>query len=69
MKKIDPGKPKKINKLTSVIKNNLGVIKLIEVISVINLDLNLLLIASTKKKKLVDKKAWLINIQKAAKNR
>lgn len=64
IKKIEPGKPKNIKQLTRLIKNNLGHKKLTPLISVINLVLNLLFIASTNKKEFVDNKAWLISIQK-----
>lgn len=64
IKKIEPGKPKNIKQLIRLIKNNLGHKKLTPLISVINLVLNLLFIASTNKKEFVDNKAWLINIQK-----
>jgi hypothetical protein len=57
IKKIDPGKPKKINKFIKLIRNNLGHKKLTPLISVINLVLNLLFIASTKRNELVDNKA------------
>jgi hypothetical protein len=66
MKKIEPGKPKKISKFTKLNRNSLGHKKLTPLISVINRVLNLLLIASTKRKELVDKRAWLISIQKLA---
>ncbi len=66
IKKIDPGKPKKINKLTKLIKNNLGHKKFTPLISVINRVLNRLLIASTRRNELVESKAWLISIQKLA---
>jgi hypothetical protein len=56
-KNMDPGKPKKINVFSNAHKNNLGHIKFIPLISVINLVLNLLAIASTSKKELVDSKA------------
>ena len=56
-KNIDPGKPKNIRVLRSAHKNNFGHIKLIPLISVINLVLNLLAIASTSKKEFVDNKA------------
>ena len=63
---MEPGKPRNIKQLTKLIKNNLGHKKLTPLISVISLVLNLLFIASTNKKELVDKRAWLINIQKLA---
>jgi len=65
-KKIDPGKPRKINKFTSAAKNNLGHKKLRPPNSVISLVLNLLAIASTSRKELVESKACAINIQKLA---
>jgi hypothetical protein len=66
MKNIEPGNPRKIKQFIKLIKNNLGQRKFIPLISVINLVLNRLLIASTKRKELVDKRAWLISIQKLA---
>ena len=69
IKKIDPGNPKNTNELIKIIKNNFGVKKLIPLISVIKRVLKRRLIASTNKNELVDKKAWLINIQKPAKNK
>jgi hypothetical protein len=57
MKKIEPGKPKKIKQLIKLIKNNLGHKKLIPLISVISRVLNRRLIASTNKNELVDKNA------------
>jgi hypothetical protein len=57
MKKIEPGNPKKIKQFIRQIKNNLGHKKLIPLISVINLVLNRLLIASTNKNEFVDNKA------------
>jgi hypothetical protein len=54
---IDPGKPKNTNVLNNTTKNNLGVKKLIPLISVIKRVLNRLLIASTSKKELVDNNA------------
>jgi hypothetical protein len=57
MKKIEPGKPKKIKQLIKHIKNNLGQRKLIPLISVIKRVLKRLLIASTNKKELVDRSA------------
>jgi len=69
MKKIDPGKPKKINEFNSTAKNNFGHKKFNAAISVINLVLNLRVIASTNKNELVDNSAWLINIQKLDKSK
>ena len=63
-KNIDPGKPRKISEFTRHIKNNLLHIKLTPLISVISLVLNRLAIASTNRKELVERSAWLINIQK-----
>ena len=57
MKKIEPGKPKKIKQLTKLNKNNLGHKKLIPLTSVISRVLNRRLIASTNKNELVDKSA------------
>jgi hypothetical protein len=64
IKKIEPGNPKKIKQLIKLIKNSLGHKKLTPLISVINLVLNRLLIASTKKKELEDNRAWLMSMQK-----
>jgi hypothetical protein len=66
IKKIVPGNPKKTKQLINAIKNNLGQRKLIPLISVISLVLNLRFIASTNKNELVERSAWLINIQKLA---
>jgi hypothetical protein len=66
IKKIVPGKPKKIKQFKSAIKKSLGHKKFTPLISVINLVLKRRLIASTSKKEFVDKRAWLINIQKLA---
>jgi len=66
IKNIDPGKPKKTRQLIKLNKNNLGHKKLTPLISVINLVLKRLLIASTNKNEFVDNKAWLISIQKLA---
>lgn len=65
-KNMEPGKPKNIKLLSSVIRKSFGHIKLIPLISVSNRVLNLRAIASTNKKELVDNSAWLINIQKLA---
>lgn len=65
-KNIDPGNPKKIRLFKSVIKKSLGHIKLRPLISVNSLVLNRRAMASTKRKELVESKAWLINIQKLA---
>jgi hypothetical protein len=69
IKKIDPGNPKKINKFNKISKNNLGVRKLSPLISVTKRVLKRLLMASTNKNEFVDKNAWLISIQKPAKNK
>jgi hypothetical protein len=63
---IEPGNPKNIKRFTRLTKNNFGQRKFTPLISVINLVLNLRPIASTNKKELVDKSAWLISIQKLA---
>jgi len=57
IKKIDPGKPKKIKRFIREIKKSLGQRKFIPLISVTNLVLNLRFIASTRKKELEDKSA------------
>lgn len=57
IKKIDPGKPKKIKQFNKLTINNFGHKKLTPLISVINRVLNLLFIASTNKKEFVDNKA------------
>jgi len=54
---IEPGKPKKINKFTRLIKKSLGHKKFTPFISVIRRVLNRRPIASTSKKELVDNKA------------
>ena len=56
-KNIEPGNPKNIKVFSNEHKNNFGHRKLIPLISVINLVLNLLAIASTNKNELVDNKA------------
>jgi len=60
---IDPGKPKKTSRLIRLIRKSLGHRKFIPLISVIRRVLNLRATASTSKKELVDKRAWLISIQ------
>jgi hypothetical protein len=57
MKKIDPGNPRKIKVLSNIARNSLGHIKFIPLISVINLVLNRLAIASTNKNELVESNA------------
>lgn len=64
IKKIEPGKPKNIKQFTNENKKSLGHKKFKPLISVINLVLNLLLMASTKRNEFEDSRAWLINIQK-----
>jgi hypothetical protein len=54
---MEPGKPRKINVFNNAHRNSFGHMKLIPLISVINLVLNLLAIASTSKKEFVDSKA------------
>jgi hypothetical protein len=56
-KNIEPGNPRNIRVFSKAHKNNFGHIKFIPLTSVINLVLNLLAIASTNKKELVDKSA------------
>ena len=65
-KNIDPGKPKNINVFNKAHRNSFGHIKFIPLISVINLVLKRLAIASTSKKEFVDSNAWLMSIQKLA---
>jgi len=57
MKKIDPGKPKKIRIFSKVTRNSFGQRKFSPFISVISLVLNLRAIASTSKNEFVDIKA------------
>ena len=63
---IEPGKPKKTKRFSRLIKKSLGHMKLMPFISVIKRVLKRLPIPSTSKKEFVDKRAWLINIQKLA---
>ena len=63
---IEPGKPKNTKVFTRATRNNLGHKKFNPLISVISRVLKRLLIASTKKKELVERRAWLINIEKLA---
>ena len=65
-KKIEPGKPRNINRFNRETKNNFGQRKFTPLISVSKRVLNRLAIASTRRKELVDKRAWLINMQKLA---
>jgi hypothetical protein len=55
MKKIEPGNPKKTSVLAKLTKKSLGHMKLIPLISVINLVLNLLFTASTSRKEFADR--------------
>jgi hypothetical protein len=57
IKKIEPGNPKNTKQFIKLAKNNFGHKKLIPLISVINLLLNLLFMASTNKKEFEDNKA------------
>jgi hypothetical protein len=57
IKNIEPGNPKKIRQFNKLIKNNLGHIKLMPLISVIKRVLNLRFMASTNKKELLDSRA------------
>ena len=61
-----PGKPKKISRFKSPKRKSFGQRKFKPPISVINRLLNLRPIASTMRKELVESKAWLTNIEKAA---
>jgi hypothetical protein len=63
---IDPGKPKNTKRFNKLIKKSLGHIKLTPLISVIKRVLKRLPIPSTSKNEFVDKRAWLISIQKLA---
>jgi len=56
-KNIEPGNPKKMRLFNRVIKKSLGHIKFIPLISVRRRVLNLLAIASTSKKELVERSA------------
>lgn len=69
IKKIEPGKPKKMREFAKIIKKSFGHKKFKPLISVIRRVLNLRLIASTNKKEFVESRAWLINIQKLAKDK
>lgn len=69
IKKIEPGNPKKIKELARITKKSLGHKKFKPLISVIKRVLKRRLIASTSKNEFVDKSAWLINIQKLARER
>lgn len=57
IKKIEPGKPKKIKELSNMTKKSFGHKKLSPLISVIKRVLKRLLIASTSRKEFVDNKA------------
>jgi acetolactate synthase small subunit len=63
---IEPGNPKNISRLTRLTRKSLGHKKFTPLISVIKRVLNRLPIASTSKKEFVDRRAWLISIQKPA---
>lgn len=63
---IDPGKPKNTKRFSKLTKKSFGHIKLTPLISVIKRVLKRLPIPSTSKNEFVDKRAWLINIQKLA---
>jgi hypothetical protein len=62
---IEPGNPKKTNKLSKATRKSFGDKKLIPLISVIRRVLKRRPIASTSKKELVESNAWLISMQKA----
>ena len=61
---IEPGKPKKTNKLIRLIKKSFGHTKLRPLTSVINRVLKRRAMASTNKNEFVDNRAWLMSIQK-----
>lgn len=63
---MEPGNPKKTRVFTKPMRNSLGHKKFRPFTSVIRRVLNRRLIASTRKKELVDKRAWLISIEKLA---
>jgi hypothetical protein len=63
---MDPGKPKNTKEFNNVTRKSFGHKKLIPLTSVISLVLNLRAIASTSKNEFVERRAWLINIQKLA---
>jgi hypothetical protein len=63
---IEPGNPKKTKRLKRLTKNNFGHKKFKPLISVTNRVLKRRPIASTNRNEFVDKRAWLINIQKLA---
>jgi hypothetical protein len=63
---IDPGNPRKIKQLIRLIRNSLGHKKLTPFISVISRVLKRRPMASTNRKELVERRAWLISIQKLA---
>jgi hypothetical protein len=63
---MDPGNPKNMRLFSKVMRNSLGHIKLIPLISVRSLVLNLRAIASTNKNEFVESSAWLMSIQKLA---
>lgn len=63
---IVPGKPRKISKFKRPRENSFGHRKLIPPTSVTRRVLNRRPIASTSKKELVERSAWLISIEKEA---
>jgi len=65
-KKIEPGKPKKISVLSRIARKSLGHKKFMPLISVIKRVLKRLDIASTRRNEFVERRAWLISIQKPA---
>jgi len=69
IKNSEPGKPKNTKQLRSENKNSFGVKKFKPLSSVISRVLNLRVIASTNKNEFVDKRAWLISIQKFAQSK
>lgn len=68
-KERDPGNPKKRRTLIRDRRNNLGHKRFNPVNSVIKRVLNRLLMASTKKKAIVERRAWLTSIKRPARKR
>lgn len=66
MNMIVPGNPRNINKLIRPTAKSLGHRKLIPPTSVTSRVLNRLPIASTSKKEFVERRAWLMSIEKEA---
>lgn len=66
---MEPGNPKKTSKLNKLTKKSLGQRKLRPFTSVTNRVLNRRPTASTNKNEFVDNSAWLMSIQKLARNK